>query len=77
MGDVMKEAFFSLAKATFAAGDFNQTVMENAQGKAAVTVRAQTDNVAGVKLPIFEYHDTGADCMYYACIEDRIPLCVR
>lgn len=61
MGDVMKEAFFSLAKATFAAGDFNQTVMENAQGKAAVTVKAQTDNVAGVKLPVFEYSDTGAD----------------
>lgn len=63
MGDVMKEAFFSLAKATFAAGDFNRTVMENANGKAAVTVKAQTDNVAGVKLPVFEYADTGADCM--------------
>lgn len=61
MGEVMKEAFFSLAKATFAAGDFNRTVFENAATKAAVTVKAKTDNVAGVKLPVFEYADTGVD----------------
>ena len=68
MGEVMKEAFFSLAKATFAAGDFNRTVFENANTKAAVTVKAKTDNVAGVKLPVFEYADTGADSMLPASL---------
>ncbi|KNC86601.1 hypothetical protein SARC_01231 [Sphaeroforma arctica JP610] len=60
MGDVMKEAFFSLAQANFTAGDFSRGVYENAK-VAAIKVKAKTDNVAGVKLPVFEYTHAGDD----------------
>ena len=46
MGDVMKEAAFSLAEAKFATGDFNQVVLQNVT-KAQVKVRSKKDNVAG------------------------------
>jgi len=46
MGDVMKEAAFSLAEAKFATGDFNQVVLQNVQ-KAQIKVRTKKDNVAG------------------------------
>lgn len=46
MGDVMKEAAFSLAEAKFATGDFNQVVLQNVT-KAQIKVRSKKDNVAG------------------------------
>uniref|UniRef100_A0A4W5PIG9 V-type proton ATPase subunit D n=1 Tax=Hucho hucho TaxID=62062 RepID=A0A4W5PIG9_9TELE len=46
MGEVMREAAFSLAEAKFAAGDFSTTVIQNVN-KAKVKVRAKKDNVAG------------------------------
>ena len=46
MGEVMKEAAFSLAEAKFAMGDFNHLVMQNVS-KAKVTVSSKKDNVAG------------------------------
>uniref|UniRef100_A0A671K0N5 V-type proton ATPase subunit D n=1 Tax=Sinocyclocheilus anshuiensis TaxID=1608454 RepID=A0A671K0N5_9TELE len=51
MGEVMREAAFSLAEAKFAAGDFSTTVIQNVN-KAQVKVRAKKDNVAGVTLPV-------------------------
>eukprot|EP00124_Ichthyophonus_hoferi_P005494 Ihof_evm1s812 gene=Ihof_evmTU1s812 len=60
MGDVMKEAFFSMAQANFTAGDFSNSVKESVK-TASIRVKAKTDNVAGVKLPIFEYHNDGED----------------
>ncbi|KRX99018.1 V-type proton ATPase subunit D, partial [Trichinella pseudospiralis] len=60
MGEVMKEASFSLAEAKFTAGDFSHTVLQNI-GKAQVKVKLQKDNVAGVTLPIFEYFQDGPD----------------
>lgn len=53
MGDVMKEAAFSLAEAKFATGDFNQVVLQNVT-KAQIKIRTKKDNVAGVTLPVFE-----------------------
>ena len=53
MGDIMKKANFSLAEAKFSAGDFNSDVIQNV-GSARLRLRARTDNVAGVSLPIFE-----------------------
>ncbi|EDO41280.1 predicted protein, partial [Nematostella vectensis] len=53
MGEIMKEATFSLAEATFAAGDFSTTVLENVD-KAQTKIKMRKDNVAGVLLPIFE-----------------------
>lgn len=46
MGEIMKEAAFSLAEAKFATGDFNQVVLQNVQ-KAQIKVRTKKDNVAG------------------------------
>jgi len=60
MGEVMKEAAFSLAEAKFTAGDFSHTVVQNAN-KAQCKVRAKKDNVAGVILPMFEVHLEGSD----------------
>uniref|UniRef100_A0A8C8C630 V-type proton ATPase subunit D n=2 Tax=Oncorhynchus TaxID=8016 RepID=A0A8C8C630_ONCTS len=60
MGEVMREAAFSLAEAKFAAGDFSTTVIQNVN-KAKVKVRAKKDNVAGVTLPVFELYQEGGD----------------
>ena len=46
MGDVMKDAAFSLAEAKFASGDFNQSVLQNVT-KARIKIRSRMDNVAG------------------------------
>jgi V-type H+-transporting ATPase subunit D len=60
MGDVMKEAAFSLAEAKFAMGDFNHLVLQNV-GKAQLKVKSKKDNVAGVTLPSFECYQDGPD----------------
>lgn len=46
MGEVMKEAAFSLAEAKFATGEFNQVVLQNVT-KAQIKIRTKKDNVAG------------------------------
>lgn len=60
MGEVMKEAAFSLAEAKFATGDFNQVVLQNVT-KAQIKIRSKKDNVAGVNLPVFESYQDGTD----------------
>jgi len=60
MGDVMKEASFSLAEAKFTMGDFNHLVLQNVN-KAQIKVRSKKDNVAGVSLPIFQNYQDGSD----------------
>nr|XP_009667160.1 PREDICTED: V-type proton ATPase subunit D [Struthio camelus australis] len=60
MGEVMREAAFSLAEAKFTAGDFRTTVIQNVN-KAQVKIRAKKDNVAGVTLPVFEHYQEGGD----------------
>ena len=60
MGEVMKEAAFSLAETKFAAGDVNQTVLQSV-AKAQIKVRTRKDNVAGVNLPVFEHYVEGTD----------------
>jgi len=60
MGEVMKEAAFSLAEAKFATGDFNQVVLQNVT-KAQIKIRTKKDNVAGVTLPVFESYTDGTD----------------
>nr|XP_002127117.1 V-type proton ATPase subunit D-like [Ciona intestinalis] len=60
MGEIMKEAAFSLAEAKFSGGDFSHVVLQNV-GKAQMKVRSKTDNVAGVKLPVFEHYEDGSD----------------
>lgn len=46
MGEIMKEASFSLAEAKFTTGDFNHIVLQNVN-KAQIKVRSKKDNVAG------------------------------
>uniref|UniRef100_V5GX98 Putative vacuolar h + atpase subunit n=1 Tax=Ixodes ricinus TaxID=34613 RepID=V5GX98_IXORI len=60
MGELMKEAAFSLAEAKFTSGDFNQVVLQNVT-RAQVKVRSRKDNVAGVTLPVFECFQEGTD----------------
>jgi len=61
MGEVMKEACFSLAEAKFAGGEgFQQAVLQNVN-KAQIKVKSKKDNVAGVNLPVFEAYQDGAD----------------
>lgn len=60
MGEVMKEAAFSLAEAKFATGEFNQVVLQNVT-KAQIKIRTKKDNVAGVTLPVFESYQDGSD----------------
>merc|ERR1712142_410080 len=61
MGEIMKEASFSLAEAKFAGGgDFNQAVLQNVN-KAQIKIKTKNDNVAGVNLPVFETYQDGAD----------------
>lgn len=54
------EAFFSLTQAEYAAGSFRNKILENNM-TASVRVDSRTDNVAGVKLPVFSQYDTGAE----------------
>lgn len=61
MGEIMKEAAFSLAEAKFTAGDFTHMVLQNV-GKAQIKVKMRKDNVAGVMLPVFESYQDGSDC---------------
>lgn len=61
MGEVMKEAAFSLAEAKFATGDFNQVVLQNVT-KAQIKIRTKKDNVAGVTLPVFESYTVSNKC---------------
>ncbi|CAK8693294.1 V-type proton ATPase subunit D-like [Clavelina lepadiformis] len=60
MGEVMKEASFSLAETKFSGGDFSPVVLQNVS-KAQMKVRSKKENVAGVKLPVFEVYEDGTD----------------
>ncbi|CAM9307206.1 unnamed protein product [Sphacelaria rigidula] len=54
-------AFFSLTQAAqYVSGDFRGKVLDTPR-PAAVRCRARTDNVAGVKLPVFESYETGSE----------------
>jgi V-type H+-transporting ATPase subunit D len=55
MGEVMKEAAFSLAEAKFTTGDFNQNILQNVD-KAKFKIRTKKDNVAG------EHFFLNSDC---------------
>ncbi|KAK4389476.1 V-type proton ATPase subunit D [Sesamum angolense] len=59
MGDIMKTSSFALTEAKYVAGEnIKHIVQENVQS-AALKVRSRQENVAGVKLPKFEYFIDG------------------
>uniref|UniRef100_A0A0N5ADE9 Vacuolar proton pump subunit D n=1 Tax=Syphacia muris TaxID=451379 RepID=A0A0N5ADE9_9BILA len=60
MGQVLREASFSLAEAKFTAGDFSHGVIQSVD-KAQHRVRMKKENVVGVFLPVFEAYVDGPD----------------
>lgn len=60
MSEQSSASFFSLTQAEYAAGNFRSKVIENNM-VAQVRVSSRTDNVAGVKLPVFSQYETGAE----------------
>lgn len=70
MGDVMKEAAFSLAGAKFTSGDINHMVLQNVN-KAQLKVRSKKDNVAGTEYPQFsmqKLQSTLVSSIFKSCI---------
>jgi len=53
VGEQLRKAFFSHTEAEWAVGEFNNQVIENTK-QASFKVKAQIDNVAGVKIPLYE-----------------------
>ncbi|CAK9188524.1 unnamed protein product [Ilex paraguariensis] len=59
MGDIMKTSSFALTESKYVAGEnIKHIVLENVQN-ASLKVRSRQENVAGVKLPKFEYFTEG------------------
>ncbi|XP_039011871.1 V-type proton ATPase subunit D-like [Hibiscus syriacus] len=59
MGEIMKTSSFSLTEAKYVAGgNIKHVVLENVH-TASLKVRSRQENVAGVKLPKFEYFTEG------------------
>ncbi|KAK1437760.1 hypothetical protein QVD17_03558 [Tagetes erecta] len=59
MGTVMKSSSFALTEAKYVAGEnIKHVVLENVES-ASVRVRSRQENVAGVKLPKFEFFTDG------------------
>merc|ERR1712086_826640 len=56
LGDQAKEAFLQISLAEWAAGDFGNKVIDGVK-KSSVRVNQSYQNVAGVKLPIFELRE--------------------
>lgn len=53
VGTSLKDSAFSHTEAQWAAGDFNNIVIENTK-EATYRIRSKVNNVAGVKLPVFD-----------------------
>ncbi|KAI9026177.1 D subunit of V-type ATPase [Hyaloraphidium curvatum] len=60
MGKVMQAAYFSLAEVIYIAGDISYVIRENVKA-AQLKVRAKSENVSGVMLPVFESYVDGAN----------------
>lgn len=58
MGKVMQAAYFSLAEVMYTAGDVGYVIRENTKS-AQLKVRAKSENVSGVMLPVFESYVDG------------------
>jgi V-type H+-transporting ATPase subunit D len=59
MGEIMKTSSFALTEVKYVAGEnIKHIVLENVQN-ASLKVRSKQENIAGVKLPKFEYFTDG------------------
>lgn len=59
MGEVMKTSSFALTEAKYVAGENIKHIVRESVQSAALKVRSQQENIAGVKLPKFEYFMDG------------------
>lgn len=59
MGDVMKSSSFALTEAKYVAGENIKHIVRENVSTAALKVRSRQENIAGVKLPKFEYFMDG------------------
>ena len=60
LGEMMSDSAMSITKARYVAGDFAYLVTENV-GSASMKIRTELENVAGVKIPVFDaYEDSGS-----------------
>ena len=58
MGAALKEANFSLAGVYYSGGDdIKYQILQNVSSKAGSRVAMKVDNVAGVKIPVFEKNE--------------------
>jgi len=53
MGFDYKEALIGMTQAQFAAGDFSRHVIDHVKTKTSTRLTVHSDNIAGVRLPIF------------------------
>ena len=53
MGKEYNGSLLTLAEANFAAGDFSRNVLDSVKLKTNVRLNVQSENVAGVHLPMF------------------------
>ena len=56
LGEMMSKSAFSITQARYVAGDFAYLVTENV-GSASIKIRTELENVAGVKIPVFEAYE--------------------
>lgn len=60
MSEACASSFFSLTQAEYAAGEIKKKVLEGKMS-AEVRVEGRTDNIAGVKIPVFNRVNVEAD----------------
>ncbi len=53
MGREFNESLVALAEANFAAGDFSKSVFDSVKSRTNVRLNVNSENVAGVHLPLF------------------------
>ncbi|GAA0151303.1 ATP synthase [Lithospermum erythrorhizon] len=59
MGEIMKTSYFAMTEAKYVAGDnIKHVVLENVK-TATLKVKSRQENIAGVKLPKFDYFTEG------------------
>ena len=54
MGTDYRDAQLSIAQATYAAGDFSRSVIEQVKSKSSVRVGVLFNNIAGVQMPTYD-----------------------
>ncbi|XP_010554405.1 PREDICTED: V-type proton ATPase subunit D-like [Tarenaya hassleriana] len=59
MGDIMKTSSFALTETKYVAGENVKHVVLQSVKEASLKVRSRQENIAGVKLPKFEYFSEG------------------